>query len=346
MLKKFIFIIVILIFSNQILAEEKIKIGVSLPLTAEAAPLGVEFKNVLNLINEKIGNNKFELVFEDDKCQGREATTVAQKFINIDKIKYVLIACSAAILPTARIYSANKIPTIVTLGSASEISNLGKYVFRTSTNDYYGAMKLVDDLAKKHKKVLVLVDENDYSISFYENIAKVSKGKLNVKSEFFKADRLDLKPVILRNKSFKPDAYVILPISVDVNSNITKQIRELGNNQEIYSAYMQYPKGSLKGLVGDGILNLINSSTLEILNSDGKELLKEYNERYGQFQYDLIFVSAIESYRAITQAILNKPDEVVDYLSNATFNGIIGDWKFNKNREVDFWQFEVIEVKE
>ena len=85
-----------------VLPEEPIKIGVSLPLTGPASTYGVELKKVITFANKKLANNKYELIFEDDKCSPKEAVTVAHKFIDLDKLKYVTgFACSGATVAAA-----------------------------------------------------------------------------------------------------------------------------------------------------------------------------------------------------------------------------------------------------
>ena len=104
--------------SAEVLAEP-LKIGVSVPLTGSAATLGTDIKNALTFANERYGNHEYELVFEDDKCSGKEAVTIAQKFVQIDKIHFVLgFPCSGALLSAAPVYEQNRVVVIAAAASS------------------------------------------------------------------------------------------------------------------------------------------------------------------------------------------------------------------------------------
>lgn len=73
----------------------RIKIGVSLPLTGGAAIEGVDVHALLLFANKHFADDVYELIFEDDKCSEKDAVSVAQKFADVDKVSYVLgFVCS------------------------------------------------------------------------------------------------------------------------------------------------------------------------------------------------------------------------------------------------------------
>ena len=114
----------------------KIKIGVSTTLNGQAATYGDDIRRVVSYANEKLGENRFELIVEDDKCNGKDAVTVAKKFVEVDKVQGVIgFGCSGALFAAAPIYERAKIPVIGTLTSAAKISEAGKYIFRTQPSD-------------------------------------------------------------------------------------------------------------------------------------------------------------------------------------------------------------------
>src|SRR3989338_3378683 len=67
-----------------------IKIGVVVPLTGDGASFGIPIRRAGDLAIEEIntaggiGGRKLEVVFEDGKCDGKEATSAAQKLLNVD----------------------------------------------------------------------------------------------------------------------------------------------------------------------------------------------------------------------------------------------------------------------
>ena len=71
-------------------AQEKIRVGISAPLTGDAATYGIEMKNAYELAAEHFGQEKYELIFEDDRCGGVSASNAAQKLVGVEKVSYAL----------------------------------------------------------------------------------------------------------------------------------------------------------------------------------------------------------------------------------------------------------------
>ena len=88
--------------SSQPTSQEPIKIGFIGSLSGDAASYGETEKNTTELaleeINSKGGINGrvVNIVYEDGKCNGKDATNAVQKLINIDKVKIIFGGtCSA-----------------------------------------------------------------------------------------------------------------------------------------------------------------------------------------------------------------------------------------------------------
>jgi len=75
-LRIFILEIFIVLVASRSIAEEKIRIGVSLPPTGYAATCGVDATNAFLFANEKIGKGRYELVFEEDQRDPKAAVSV------------------------------------------------------------------------------------------------------------------------------------------------------------------------------------------------------------------------------------------------------------------------------
>ncbi len=75
--------------------KEKINIGVIAPLSGPAATYGEDvshgLKYVAKTINEAggIDGQEINLIFEDGKCNGKDATTAVQKLINVDGVQAI-----------------------------------------------------------------------------------------------------------------------------------------------------------------------------------------------------------------------------------------------------------------
>ncbi len=69
---------------------KSIKIGLIAPLSGPASTYGEDTVNAMNLAieeyNSKTNGPAIELVIEDGKCNGADATSAALKLINVDKV--------------------------------------------------------------------------------------------------------------------------------------------------------------------------------------------------------------------------------------------------------------------
>ena len=82
--------------TGEVVNEEKepVKIGFLGPLTGGVAFLGLNSRAAVEIAVEEINRaggingRPLEIIFEDGKCNAKEATTAAQKLVNIDKVSF------------------------------------------------------------------------------------------------------------------------------------------------------------------------------------------------------------------------------------------------------------------
>ncbi len=82
-------------------ATPRLKVGLSVPLTGPNATFGTDLKNIIQYANRVIADNKYDLVIEDDHCDGKSALSVAQKLVHVDRVSAVFFACDTAALTAA-----------------------------------------------------------------------------------------------------------------------------------------------------------------------------------------------------------------------------------------------------
>ena len=85
-MKSLVIFLVFFILPFGSFAQAPIKIGISAPLTGANATFGNNLKNVLIYANKKLTNNRYQLVIEDDHCDGKGAVTVAHKMVGVDGV--------------------------------------------------------------------------------------------------------------------------------------------------------------------------------------------------------------------------------------------------------------------
>lgn len=147
-----------------------IKIGVVAPLTGEGATWGQNTLAAATLavkeINDAGGINgrKVELLAEDDKATGIDATTAFTKLINVDKVVAIVgVPASSAAGPALPVAQKAGIPVIM-VASAPALTQVGDLMFRIYPSDSYqgnlGADIVYNKLGKK--KVAIIYVNNDY----------------------------------------------------------------------------------------------------------------------------------------------------------------------------------------
>lgn len=319
-------------------AEEKIKIGVSTALTGDAATYGVDVKNVLLFANQKLANNAYEFVFEDDKCSGRDAVAVAHRFIDVLKLKYVLgLPCSGALLASAPLYEKEKVVAIAAGASAESISRAGDYIFRTWPSDSLAVGSLYDYVRAKHKVLGALSEETDYAQGFLKSFMALNSGAgVRVESENYLPLERDFRSMLLKLKSKGAEALLLNSQTEASAAAILKELRAMQWNIPIYNGFLAGSPAFIK-LVGDlanGIVYPDYPSSQQIFGSDGLNLFDEYQRTYGKLNsVEMIFGTTFESFRAMHQAIKSGSD-VRAFLYSTQFKGLFGSWSFDKNGDI------------
>jgi branched-chain amino acid transport system substrate-binding protein len=122
-----------LFLEESTFAQSEIKIGVSLPLSGEAATFGEDIRDTLIFAREHFLDKNIKFDFQDDKCSGRGGADVAQYFVQ-NKVALVIgYACVESIMPAIPILEKANIPIINVLASGPEIT--GRSVFSLYPND-------------------------------------------------------------------------------------------------------------------------------------------------------------------------------------------------------------------
>lgn len=319
---------------EAVAAEAKVKIGVSTPMTGESATFGLDVKDIITFANSKFTADRYELVFEDDKCSPKEAVTAAQKFISLG-VKYVIgLPCSATAVPSGPFYERAGILTMVTWASSPKISTLGNWIFRTVPNDSVAARTLLTHVRKKHKRIAVLSGLTDYSQDFKEVLFEANSGnEVTLFNEDYLPDVRDFRSIVLKLRQLAPDAIILNSHNEPSFGVIVKTMAELKWKIPIFGAY--WPSSPVllddKGLSMDGV-EFVDTPALEsILTVEGKGTFKEYLEKFGKLRSsESSFAPTIEGFRALDRAIRGGGDPR-KILSSETFQGIYGSYTFDKN---------------
>ena len=216
---------------------QPIRIGVSAPLTGEAASFGEAMQAGLGLalqeINEDGGVNghPIELVYEDDRC-GKDGFAAISKLVNVDKVTAIIgPLCSAAAGPGVPVAQEAGVPVILTGASAPNLTAVGDFIFRYYPSDNfqgeYAANLLFTDLGKR--KVAVVYVQNDWGQGLsdvFEQKFEELGGEI-VLNEAVAQDSKDIRSTLTKLKATDADA-VYFPAYPAIGIVGLKQMKELG----------------------------------------------------------------------------------------------------------------------
>jgi branched-chain amino acid transport system substrate-binding protein len=338
------------IYQNQNPAPasgEPIKIGYIGPLSGDAAVYGETEKNIIGYAIDDINKNggisgqPLEIIYEDGKCNGKDATTAAQKLISVDHVQIILGGvCSSETLAAAPIAEKGKVILLSGFSSSPDIAKAGEYIFRNAPSDADVAKLDAETIAAKYKKVAILSENADYSLGIKNVMKEVfsSKDVQVVADENYTGATSDFRSILTKIKSVNPDVLYVNPGSSPKDGGlIAKQARELGIAAPIHGNFLL---GTLDALAagGDALEGVVISDSIE-LNADTKNLKTIYKEKFGTDPaHDLMMGTAYDRAYIIKMAldkVGNDATKIKDYLNNmGEYKGVIGSYTFDDNGDL------------
>lgn len=313
-----------------------IKIGFIGPLSGFGADWGEEMKGTVQIavteINDTGGikGRSLNVVYEDGKCTGKDATTAAQKLINIDGVKIVLVMCGQEALPIAPIVEKAKILMMATWVTHPDLTGIGQYVFRNSYSDEDTGRMMAETINKKYRKVAVISESADYPIGLLNAFKKYFKGE--VIEENYPPEAKDFRSYALDLISKKPEAVLVNPASPLGGLTALKQLRQLGYMGPLYGNYFGEVGDVLKAPEAQGMIFFTDPDVGD--NAIKNQLFSKFETLYGR-KPNFNFADAVtyDSVYVLKQAIENvgsDPSKIKDYLHNLKdFHGVMGTYGFN-----------------
>lgn len=323
-----------------------IKIGFIGPLTGAGAVYGVGEKNATELAVEEINQQGgvkgrvLQAVYEDGKCDGKEAATAAQKLINIDGVKIILGGlCSAETLGAAPIAETNKVILLSAFSSSPNITEAGDYIFRAVLSDTDPAViGPIIPYLKQQKSIAIITENSDYSMG----VRQALKEQLSniVDDEVFAPTEKDFKTYLTKIKQKTPEAlFINAGTGAEVSGLIVKQAKELGLSAKLYGNFLLVGPESIK-IAGNLLEGAIayDAPLLNEDNSKAKVFMQDYKTKFSEpasfwdagARYDTVYIvkSALEKCGEDTDCIKNY------FYTMDWYDGVVGRFKFDENGDV------------
>jgi len=322
-----------------------IKIGLISPLTGEAAVYGEAVKSGMALAIKEInaaggiGGRQIQAIYEDGKCNGKDAASAAQKLVGIDGVKYIVGGgCSGETFAAYPIASAQKVIMISPSSSAPGLAQLGPYFLRNNPNDNIPGMVLADYVSKSYKTVAVIAEQTPYAQGIKEVfVAQAKKDGLNIVStEDYDSAITDFRSLLTRVNNAKPEVIFIDSQAGAGFVRIATQARQLGIKSLFVGAAFN-DAATINSPAAKGAVLAVPPG----LASEGKgpKFIADYKTVYGvDSSYPFFSGAAYDDVYLLKQAIESVGDDttkVQEYLhSMPSFTGVIGTYHFDQNGDM------------
>jgi branched-chain amino acid transport system substrate-binding protein len=329
-------------------ASKEIKIGFIGPLSGEAVSYGEPTKAGMEIAISEINKaggitgKKVIGIYEDGKCNGKDAVAAAQKLISINKVSFIIGGtCSGETLAVAPLTEKANVILFSAVSSSPEITKAGDFVFRNQLSDSFSAATLAKGMFEKYgfKKVAFVSEATDYGKSTHEIVRSTFKqlGGGETFQTLYSPGTKDFKSTITTLIATKPDAININAQSPAAFLQFLKQARELGYRGEVFVPFLTGPeilkeKDLVSGIHILDIPDLLPSET-------NKKLIENRDKLYTKgLGYPNFTGNAFDAIYLLKRAIEENGEHtsnVRDYLySLKNYSGTIGDYRFDSNGDV------------
>lgn len=337
---KWLLIIVLFITSNLAAAEDKINVGVILPLTGPLAEFGLAMQNGIKLaINQEPGYfTKLNFLYEDSKYDPKVAISAFRKLKDKDHIQFAInFGCptSQALVP---IVEKSEIPTAMFCSSVLMTKDK-KYSFGMTPPASDWARILWTFLTKQNfEKTCLMLTDNDYLISEYQALqTQFKQTEIEIIDRFAPQDN-DFKTSILKIKNKKCDALGVYLLPGQVRNFFKQSIAYDMQAMQIFGTDIFESKEEIEASRG-GMENAV------FVNLDLPEQFKtNYLSEFGndnQATTACVTYDIILSVAKILSAQVES--ELIDVIRQVSIkNSLCGsaDFKSNHNNE-QFFNFKI-----
>ena len=221
--------------TSGVMAQEKFKIGLVLPMTGQQATTGRQIEAAARLYmaqhGDTVAGKKIELIVKDDTSLPDVTRRLAQELVVNDKVNVLAgMGITPSAMATAPLATQSKTPLVVMAAATSSITEASPYVVRTSFTLPQVSVALADWAPKNGiKKVVTLVSDYGPGIDaekFFNQRLTFNGGQV---TEALRVPlrNPDFAPFLQKVRDAKPDAlFVFVPSGA--GAAVMKQFLERG----------------------------------------------------------------------------------------------------------------------
>lgn len=327
--------------------ENHVNIGVILPLTGELANFGNTVLNGIKLSIENFKatntNLKINLVIEDSQGRPANAVSALNKIIDNDKTEIIIGSLtSSETLAMAPIANSKKIVLISPTASNPALSKSGPYFYRVWTSDDFDGKIAAQYCFSKLNltKASIVYINNDYGLGLknvFEANFENSGGKI-LDIESYNENETDFRTIITKLSKIGNEV-IYIPGHPNGIGTFIKQAKEQGLNLVCFANVAAEDKDFLKS-AGDAAAGLFFTSLAFDINSKDSimvNFLSNYKQKYNEIP-DVHAVKGHDATLVLLSGIsrgYRSAEQLINYIdSTKTFNGVSGNFSFDKNGDV------------
>lgn len=241
---------------NAVPADDRpvVRIGASLPLTGNLAPVGGVIKEALLMAQAEIpadSKYRYELIIDDDQFEVKKTVANANKQISINKADAILTIYDSALRSVAPIAEKSKIPMIGCAWGKDFVKDY-QYAFKHWPKPETQSKHFFQLLADKKIKSIAIINANVAAVQeLMEQLEKDAKNKgvKIVLVEKINSGARDFRIEIEKIRKLGPDAVALEMFEPEMGIFV-KQAREAGLNIPYVSVDQIYDANDKSALEG------------------------------------------------------------------------------------------------
>lgn len=308
---------------------EALKIGAVLPLTGKIAWLGINVQNGLSMAAEDINaqggvrGRKIKILYGDSKGQPKEAVSLANKFIGIDKVDCLMVLGTAmvnAVLPIADRNDTLMFGFTIHPGITKKSKNL----FRIYVSDDQEWVLLADYINKSDAKSIGILHINaEYGLDSKKALQENLEPDVEILfSEAYEIGQSDFRSILLKVRGKKADAVVLMGYGIEYVPML-RQMKEMGFHAKILGNVDFVYDFVRKEETATGAVFTAPAFSFGEYSVRGKQFLEKFRTQFGRdpawdeaYSYDniLILSEALEKSNSTrTQDLVQELVKIKDF---------------------------------
>ncbi|MGQ4273199.1 branched-chain amino acid ABC transporter substrate-binding protein [Terrihabitans sp. B22-R8] len=339
-------------------AQEAIKIALQGPITGAEATFGAQMKvgaeaavRDINAAGGVLGK-QIQLSLEDDKCDGTEATSVANRIAGSGVVFVAGSFCSGASIPASSVYAESGIVQISPASTNPKFTDQrpGPGIYRVCGRDDQQGPTAAAYIMKNFpgKNVAFLHDKSPYGEGLASETEKAFKdaGGKPVLSDSFNKGDTDFSALVSKLKQAKVDLVYTGTYHTEAG-NLLKQLRQQGVQATLMAgdALVSDQFWTVAGTAGEGTLMTFSPDPAK--DPKNADIVKSFNDAGIKPEgYVLYTYAAIQAWKAAVEAAkTTEAAAVIKQLDDGKFPTVIGEIDFDDKGDVTLPGYVVYQWK-